>query len=398
MSAAGGRSIGVGLVGAGWMGELHSAAYARVPYHYPDAAGRARLVIVADESEERARAAAARLGYASWTTDWREVVAHPEVEAVSIATPNFLHREVALACVAAGRHFWGEKPLGRFPHETEEIAHAALESDVRTTVGFNYRHVPLVQHARRLVAEGAIGRPTHFRSAFLADYSADPRGALSWRFLREQAGLGVLADLGSHQVDLAMFLLGPIASVTAQSATLIAERPTPQPGVSHFSTAEGGPPAAVENEDHVSALLRFASGVQGTLEMSRVAVGPHLRYAVEVNGTEGSLAWDFTRMNELLVYGPPSPTCEVGYTTVFAGPGHGEFSRFQPGRGVPMGYDDLKVIEAHGFLESVADGRQRAPGVAEVAAAARVLDAMARSFESEAWEAVRGVAAPAARG
>ena len=393
----GARPVGIGLVGVGWMGELHTQAYRRVVDHYPECAGRARLVIAADASEERARAAAERLGYAAWTTDWREVVENPDVEAVSITTPNHLHREVALAAAQAGKHFWGEKPLGRFPHETEEIAHAVEEAGVRTIVGFNYRHAPAVQRARALLATGAIGEPSHFRSHFLADYSADPRGALSWRFVRAEAGLGVLADLGSHLVDLAHFLLGPIERVVAQQAILIAERPMPTGAASHFSLAEGGPPGTVENEDHVTGLVRFASGVQGVVEASRVAVGPHARYSVEVNGTDGALAWDFTHMNELQVYGPAMPAGDVGWTTVHARPGHGDFARFQPGVGIPMGFSDLKVVEAGLFLASVVDGHQREPGVREVLAAARVLDAMARSMESGCWEEVQVVATPGSR-
>lgn len=377
------------------MGELHSSAYRRVPEHYPDCPGVARLVIAADPAEHRARAASERLGYATSTTEWRAVVEHPEVEAVSITTPNHLHREVALACAAAGKHFWGEKPLGRFPHETAEIAAAA--ADVRTVVGFNYRHVPLVQYARELIASGAIGVPTHFRSHFLADYSASPQGALSWRFLRSEAGLGVVTDLGSHLADMAQFLLGPIARVSAQQATLIPMRPTPLPGQgTHFSSAEGGPPARVENEDYVSALVEFASGVRGVAEMSRVAVGPHSDYSFEVNGAEGAVGWSFERMNELRLYGAPSARGDVGFTTVFAAPEHGDFAHFQPGRGIPMGYADLKVIEAQLFLASVVDGSQREPGVQQALAAARVADAIVRSCDSGKWEELADSPAPVA--
>lgn len=395
MAASAKRQVGVGLVGVGWMGELHSAAYRRLPEHYPDCPGVARLVIAADPAEQRARAATERLGYAAATTDWRAVVEHPEVEAVSITTPNHLHREVALACAEAGKHFWGEKPLGRFPHETAEVAAAA--AGVRTVVGFNYRQVPLVRHVRELIASGAIGTPTHFRSHFLADYSANPEGALSWRFLRAEAGLGVVTDLGTHVADMAQFLLGPVARVSAQQATLIPTRPTAAPGPgTHFANVASGPPARVENEDYVSALVEFATGVRGVVEMSRVAVGPHSDFSFEVNGTEGAVGWSFQRMNELRLYGAPSPRGDVGFTTVFAAPGHGDFARFQPGRGIPMGYADLKVIEGQVFMASVADGGQREPGVQEALGAARVVDAIVRSCDSGEWEELVDSPAPVA--
>jgi predicted dehydrogenase len=390
------HEVGIGLLGVGWMGEVHSTAYRRVAIHFPECAARARLVIAADEVEERARAASERLGYEEWTTDWRAVLAHPDVEAVSITAPNFVHREMAVAAAEAGKHFWGEKPLGRTPAETAEIAVAAERAGVRTIVGLNYRHPPAVQHARRLIADGALGDVNHFRMQFVASYSANPKGALSWRFSRELSGAGILADLGSHAVDLAQFLLGPIRRVTATSAILITERPRVAPGTgTHFSVVEEAVEyGEVENEDWAAALVEFESGLKGTIELSRVVVGAEARYAFEANGTRGSVAWDFERMNELQLY-LPLETGDSGAARVVMGPSHPDFARFQPGQGIGMGYDDLKVIEAHRFLQSIADGRQREPGVREILAAARVLDAMERSFASGAWEDVRELGTPA---
>jgi predicted dehydrogenase len=382
-----GRTVGIGLIGVGWMGRVHSAAYRRCRDHFPDCAGVARLVVAADESEERAREAAGRLGYERWTTDWRAVIDDPEVEAVSITVPNGLHRELAVAAAERGKHFWIEKPVGRFPRETGEIAAAAEASGVRTLVGFNYRQAPAVQHARQLVDSGALGVIDHFRSQWIAAYAASPHGALSWRFLRDQAGLGILGDLGSHAVDLAQFLLGPIASVTARTDTIVRARPLPTGAGTHFAVVEGGTPAPVENEDVLWSIVRFERGVTGTIESSRVAVGPQARYAFEVHGSEGAVAWDFERMNELLVY-RTSDGGDAGYVRVLMGPQHPPFGRFQPGPGLPMGYDDLKVIEAASFLGSVADGVQREPGVREALAAAAVIAAMHRSAASGAWKQV----------
>jgi predicted dehydrogenase len=372
------------------MGRLHSGAYLRVPYHYPGCNAKARLVVAADEVEARSRLAVEQLGYARSTTSWREVIDDPEVDAVSITAPNHMHREMALAAAEAGKHFWGEKPLGRFPSETAEIAVAADQAGIRTIVGLNYRHPPAVQHARRLIGDGALGEITHFRMQFVASYSSNPKGALSWRFSRQLAGLGILADLGSHAVDLAHCLLGPIARVSASTSILIPRRPKLAMGEgTHFSVApEGAELGDVENEDWAAALVEFESGVRGTIEVSRVIVGAEARYVFEVNGTDGAVAWNFERMNELEVYGR-LVSGDSGYARVLMGPGHPEFDRFQPGQGIPMGYDDLKVIEAHLFLESIADGVQREPGVREIDAAARVIDAMVRSAESRSWEDVR---------
>jgi predicted dehydrogenase len=389
------HEVGIGLLGVGWMGDVHTASYKRVNAHYPECEAVPRLVIAADEVEERARLAAEKLGYEQWTTDWREVLTHPDVEAVSIAAPNLLHREMALAAAAAGKHFWGEKPLGRFPAETAEIAAAAEAAGVRTIVGLNYRHAPAVKYAQHLIASGAIGAVDHFRSEFLAGYASHPQGALTWRFSRELAGLGVLTDLGSHAVDLAQYLLGPIVRVTAQAAIVIPRRPKVAMGVgTHFSVAEGGELGDVENEDWIAALVEFESGLKGTIEASRVIIGPDTRYMFEVNGRGGAVSWTFERMNELEVNLPLS-SGDTGYATVYMGPQHPEFAHFVPGPAIAMGYNDLKVTEAYLFLQSIVDGVQREPGVREIAAAARVLDAMERSFRSGAWEEVRklGVAA-----
>lgn len=386
-----GRTVGIGLVGVGWMGRVHSVAYRRVRDHYSDCDGVARLVVAADESETRARQAVDELGYEGWTTDWRDVIRSSDVDAISVTAPNFLHREVALAAAAAGKHLWIEKPVGRLPSETAEIAAAVEAAGVRSVVGFNYRQAPAVRHARQLVESGALGIVDHVRAQWIAGYAASPQGALTWRFRRARAGLGVLGDLGSHAVDLAQFLLGPIVSVTARTDTVVTERPLSSAAGTHFAVVEGGELAPVENEDVVWSIVRFERGATGTIEASRVAVGPHARYAFEVHGSRGALAWDFERMNELSVF-LPLESGDAGYSRVVMGPQHPPFGRFQPGPGISMGYDDLKVAEAAAFLQSVVDRTQREPGVREALAAARVIAAMERSAASGAWETVGDLA------
>ena len=378
------------------MGKLHSRGYRRLFDHYPDCALKPRLVVAADAVEDRARESAGLLGYESWTTDWQEVIESPEVEAVSIAAPNYLHREVAIAAARAGKHIWLEKPCGRIPAETYDIGRAVEEAGVKSMIGLMYRRVPVVEYAKELIAAGELGEITHFRGYFLAAYASDPNGALTWRYRQEGAGLGVLGDIMPHTVDMAQNLLGPIESVSAQKETFIRERPEVPEGMGtgHF-TVEDGEMGTVENEDYVSGLVRFANGARGTLENSRTCIGPHVRNSFEVNGSLGALSWNFQRLNELELYRPDS-TGEGGYRTVYAAPGMGDFERFQPGAGISMGYDDLKVTEAYNFLSSIAEDQQREPGTREVVSAMRVVDAMNRSCDSGVWEAV-SAEAPTAR-
>jgi predicted dehydrogenase len=392
------REIGIGIVGLGWMGQVHARGYRRLFDHYPDCPLKPRLVMAADAVEERARQTAELLGFEDWTTDWRQVVEHLEVEAVSIAAPNYLHREIAVAAARAGKHIWLEKPCGRVPAETYEIGRAVEEAGVKSMIGLMYRHVPVVEYARELIASGELGEITHYRGFFLADYAADPNGALTWRYKPDGAGLGVLGDIMPHTVDMAQNLLGPIESVSAQKEIFIRERPeVPEgTGTGHF-VVEGGEMGTVENEDYVSSLVRFENGARGTLENSRVCVGPHVRNSFEVNGTRGALSWDFQRLNELELY-RFDETGDRGYRTVYASPKMGDFERFQPGAGISMGYDDLKVTEAYRFLTSIAEDRQREPGMREIISAMRVVEAMDRSCDSGGWEAVSAGASAAATG
>lgn len=385
------REIGIGLVSVGWMGRLHSLSYRRVNYHYPELPLRPNLVIAADVMAERGRLAVDELGYAEWVDDWRKAVTHPDVEAVSITAPNYLHREIAIAAAENGKHFWIEKPLGRNATETTEIARAAGTAGLFTAVGFNYRHAPAVHYARKLVTSGRIGRVTHVRGVFFNDYAADPRGGLTWRFQRSLGGSGAMGDLMSHTIDLLQYVAGPINAVSGLTATVVPERPVVPMGVgTHFTTIEDGDLAPVENEDYAGALLRFSSGAVGTCEASRVTVGPHCQIAFDIYGTDGAVAWDFERMNELRVCLGVSGS-DHGYTTVLAGPEHGDYARFQPGPAISMSYDDLKVVEAALFLRSIATGRQFGPSVADAQAAAEVLAAIDTAARSGRWETVNGV-------
>ena len=381
------RPVGVAVAGFGWMGRVHTQAYARVLHHFPHLPVAPELVAVADEAPGRAEEAAAQFGFATATTDWRELAADPRVDAVSIAAPNFLHREIGVALARAGKHIWIEKPVGLSTEDASAVAAAVEEAGVQGTVGFNYRNAPAVAAAREMIAAGEIGAVTHARFRLFSDYAAHPEGALTWRYERARGGSGVLGDLASHGVDLARHLLGEIAALVADSAVFVPERARPTGATAGHARAAGGELGPVENEDYVAALLRFASGARGVLEASRVAVGEQNNYGFEIHGTTGAVFWDFRHMNELGVstggtYG------DQPVSTLYVGPGHGDYAAFQPGAAIAMGYDDLKVIEAHNFLRSIADGAPHGTTLADAVRSGIALDAMARSAETGAWTAV----------
>ncbi|MEV6012916.1 Gfo/Idh/MocA family oxidoreductase [Streptomyces sp. NPDC051976] len=378
------EALGVAVVGFGWMGRVHTQAYARVRHHYPRLALRPELVTVAEDVPGRAEEAAARFGFAAATRDWREVAADPRVRAVSVTAPNFLHREIGVAMAEAGKHLWIEKPVGLTTADARAVADAVAMAGVQGAVGFNYRNAPAVEAARDLIASGELGAVTHVRFRLFSDYAAHPESALTWRYERERGGSGVLGDLASHGADLAAYLLGDIASLTADTAVFVPERSRPTTATAGHTRAAGGESGPVENEDYVNCLLRFASGARGVLEACRVSVGEQNTYGFEVHGTKGAVFWDFRRMNELGV-SRGDRYQDQPVSTVYVGPGDGEFGAFQPGAANAMGYDDLKVIEAYRFLRSIAEGKPYGATLTDAVRSAAVLDAMARSAESGSW-------------
>ena len=382
-------TIGIGIVGMGWMGMTHARAYRQITDRFHDSPVQPKLVVCADDVIERTTEAKARFGFERTAADFRHVIKDESVHVVNIAAPNSMHLEIVEAAAAAGKHIFCEKPVGRNPSETKAIYAAAQQTGVLTGVGYNYRWAPVVQYARRLVSDGKLGTLTHYRGRFFAGYASHPRAVLSWRFQKESAGLGTLGDLLSHVIDMAHFIVGGIDSVVSQQETFIPERPVATAGTgTHFSLSTDGKMEAVTNEDYVGALVQFENGARGTFEACRVINGPKCEMAFEVHGTEGALRWNFEQMNELEIYLPTADGFPDGYTRILSGPGHPFHSNFNPGPGVGLGYDDLKTIEASQFLQAIYAGKHANPGFREAAAVADVQTAIQTSWKEERWTCV----------
>jgi predicted dehydrogenase len=379
------RVLRVGIIGWGWMGQVHARAYARMRQHFPDAPLRPSLVAVADNaSDDRLAAAVEIFGFQGAHSDWRDLIARDDVDAVSVTGPNFIHREVAVAAAEAGKHLWIEKPAGRNAAETRAICDAVRASGVQSAAGFNYRNAPAIALARELIGSGRLGRINHVLIRLLADYAAHPEGALTWRFKTAWSGSGVLGDLASHGVDLGRYLIAEITELACDDATFVAQRPEVSTATTHYSRGAGGPMEEVENEDYIAALLRFDGGARGILEASRASVGEQCAYGIEVHGAKGALSWDFRRMGELQLC-LDQDYQNASYVRHYVAPGDGEFGRFQPGSGIAMGYDDLKVVEAHRLVQSIATGEAHGATVEDALRAAEVIEAMAVSAESRRW-------------
>ncbi len=379
-------TIGIGLIGTGFMGKSHAMAYRAMPSVFSPPPAVPVLEMLADATEELARQGAESLGFARWTADWRALVTDARVDVVDITAPNHLHKEMALAAAAAGKHIYCEKPLALTAADALVMTQVAEAAGVKTLVGFNYLKNPAAGLAKEIVEAGDIGEVVHFRGVFDQDAMADPRASHSWRHERARAGAGTLGDLGAHVISMAEYLLGDIVEVCGQVQTIIDERPVVAAGGGYRDRAEADSPMrAVENEDQAQFLLRFAGGAAGTIESSRIARGRKLHLCWEVTGTRGALYFDQERMNEIKLYRADDPAGRHGFKTIYIGPEHPHYGAFFPIAGLGLGYNDQKTIEVFDLLAALADDRPLDPDFRAGWQVSRVIDAVLQSAQERRW-------------
>jgi predicted dehydrogenase len=342
-------------------------------------------------------AAADGLGWEGYATDWRAVIARDDIDLIDICTPGDTHAEIALAALAAGKHVLCEKPLANTVAEAREMASAAMAasaSGVRTMCGFNYRRVPAVALMRDLISSGRIGRVRHVRAQYLQDWIVDPSFPLVWRLRKEVAGSGALGDIGAHIIDLTQFVTGQsITSVTAMTETFVKSRPLPSASSGLSATASSSV-GEVTVDDAALFLARLDDGAVATYEATRFATGRKNALRVEINGSLGSLAFDFERMNELDFYDATRPGPEQGFARILVTePEHPYMAAWwPPGHGI--GYEHSFTHEIRDLIEAIGAGRDPAPSFADALQVQLVLDAVARSAESSLWTEVEPVLEP----
>lgn len=368
--------IGVGLIGSGFMGKTHALAFANVNrlFALPLTVD---LEILADADAGLAARAAFALGFSRSTGDWRDIVADPDVAIVAITTPNTLHKPMALAALAAGKHVYCEKPLAPTAAEAGEMCLAAEAAGVQTQVGFNYLKNPMLRLARELVTSGELGEIRTFRGIHAEDYMTDGASPWTWR-LDPAGGGGALADLGSHIIASARYLLGPIAQVLGDVTTVVSRRPLPG----------GAETRAVEVDDVARAILRFESGASGSIEANWLATGRKMQHDVEIAGSKGGLVFSQERFNELRLYKTDDPSGRRGFRTIMAGPDHPPYGRFCVAAGHQIGFNDLKTIEVHDFMQAITKGESGHADFREGWEVAKVVEAIYASARSGGWTAI----------
>ena len=371
------QDINIGLIGAGYMGKAHTIAYKAVRSIFPTARNPV-CACIATSSEEGAARSAQELGRNRSTGDWRALVDDPAIDAIVVATPPATHKDIVLAALARGKPVFCEKPLGMTAAESLLLAQAAENAGVTNMVGYNYIRTPASQLARQIIESGEIGEIIHVAAEHVEDYLHDPRTPASWRTREATATrAGALADVGSHLLNLALRLGGPVDALVADMQTVHAQRQGPN-GME-----------AVENDDQGNLMLRFASGALGALTFSRVAAGRKMGYTYRITGTKGALAFDQENQNALWLYDASRPAQRQGFQRLLMGPAHPDYLAFSQGAGHGTGYNEQIVIEARDFLQAIASGQPVWPTFRDGYEVDRLIAAALRSVQQRSWISLR---------
>jgi predicted dehydrogenase len=388
-------SIGVAVIGAGMAGRAHAAGYRSASTVYGEGLPEIRLAAIADVNPAFATDTARRFGFARAEAGWEAVAAADDVDVVSVVVANPLHRQIVEGLLDAGKHVLCEKPMAPTVKDAEAMVAAAKASGRETGIGFVFRRSPAIGAIREQLVSGAVGRPLHFNGHYWCDYGVDPRGPMSWRY-KGGPGSGALSDIGSHLIDLAEFVCGPIRSVRgAVLSTFVTERALPAgAAVGHAAAELSDVTEPVENEDLVTFTATFASGATGTLSASRAAYGLANSLGFELFTSSGAATFDLARAGEFgFIDGAPAGPTQ-GFRQVLVGPAHPYLTGGIPMDfpGVGYGQNDLFTFQARAFLEQVAglEGLPRLASFEEGLHNLRLLDAVVASAKADGADVAIG--------
>lgn len=379
------KQLRVGMIGYKFMGKAHSNAYRSLPMFFPEAL-KPEMVAICGRNVSAVQAAANQLGWSESVTDWKELVNREDIDLIDINAPSDAHKEIAIAAAKAGKHIFCEKPLALTLADAREMLQAAEEAGVTHMVGFNYRFSPAVRLAKKLVESGRLGQIYHFRAWFLQDWIMDPQFPLVWRLQKEVAGSGSHGDLGAHLIDLAHYLVGDMQEVIGMSETFIKERPiaSEMTGLSAKGST-GGPMGKVTVDDATLFMTRFENGALGSFEATRFAAGHRSTNSFEINGSLGSVKFDFERMNELEVYFTSDDEDVQGFRRVLAtDPVHDYMEAWWP-PGHTIGFEHTFTHEILELSTAISEGRQPVPNFEDGVKCQAVLEAVDKSIEERRW-------------
>ena len=379
------EEINIGMIGYKFMGKAHSNAYRTLPMFFPESI-KPNMKAICGRNTESVAVAAKQFGWEEYISDWKDLVARDDIDLIDINAPSNVHKDIAIAAAKAGKHLYCEKPLALTLEDSREMLEAAEKAGIKHMVGFNYRFAPAVMLAKKLIEEGRLGEIRHFRAWFLQDWLVDPDSPLAWRLQKEIAGSGAHGDLGAHLIDLAHYLIGGISEVIGMSETFIKERPIPDEtsGLSGTSSTSGEK-GQVTVDDATLFLARFANGALGSFESSRFATGHRSTNSFEINGSKGSVIFDFERMNELQVFFTDDKEDVQGFRRVLATDAAHEYSDAWWPAGHPIGYEHTFTHAFVELLDALQEDRQPVPNFKDGVKCQQVLEAVDLSIDERQW-------------
>ncbi|KRB50233.1 myo-inositol 2-dehydrogenase [Rhizobium sp. Root708] len=366
------KPLGIGLIGTGYMGKCHALAWNAVKTVFGDVE-RPRLIHLAEANAELAAKRASEFGFAKATADWRDLIADPDVDVVSVTTPNQFHPEMAIAALEAGKHVWCEKPMAPAYADAEKMLAAARASGRVAVLGYNYIQNPMMRQIKTLIGEGAIGTVNHIRVEMDEDFMADPEAFFYWKS-ELASGYGALDDFSVHPLSLLWYLFGHVEAVITDMVKPYADRPLKEGGRRN-----------VENHDGANVLMRLGGGISAVLMANRSAWGRKGRIALQIFGSKGSIAYDQERMNEFDLYQADGRGSEQGYRKILAAPAHHPYDRFIPAPGHGLGFNDLKIIECHELIHAISGAPSSIVTFEDGLRIEKSVHAMAKSFHERRW-------------
>ncbi|MBP1994618.1 Gfo/Idh/MocA family protein [Paenibacillus eucommiae] len=378
------KKVRVGMIGYKFMGKAHSHAYRDLPFYF-DLDVEPVMQAVVGRNEEGVKAAADKMGWASYETDWRKLIERDDIDVIDIGSPNNTHAEIAIAAAEAGKHIICEKPLSLNVEEAVRMRDAANKAGIVHMICHNYRFVPAIQYAKKLISEGRLGQIYHVRTRYLQDWIMDPQFPLVWRLRKDVCGSGTHGDLMAHSIDLARFLVGEFVEVSGMMETFIKKRPLGEMSGglnAEISDTEYG---EVDVDDAVAFMARFDNGAMGVFEASRFAKGNRNGNNFEINGSKGSIRWDMQDMNNLQLYLEEDEAGSQGFRTISCTEQEHPYAGAYWPAGHIIGYEHTFINILHAFMQGIAEGRSPAPNFDDGVRNQIVLEAVEQSANSRQW-------------
>jgi predicted dehydrogenase len=378
------RRINVGLIGYRFMGRTHSNAYKDMPMFF-DSAAVPVMKVICGRNREALEKVADQFGWEGYETSWEKVVARKDVDLIDISTPGNIHKDIAIAAAEAGKDIFCEKPLANNLTEAKEMLAAVRKAGVKHMVAFNYRRVPAIQLAKKFIEEGKLGKIYHYRATYLQDWIVDPEFPLVWRLQKDKTGSGPHGDLNAHIIDLAHYLIGELDKVVGMNETFIKKRPLIEEASSGLSATSKKEYGEVTVDDATLFLAKFKGGALGSFEATRFATGRKNFERIEINGSKGSLVFNFERMNELEYFSGEDDSNEQGFRTIMVTqPTHPYMSAWWP-PGHIIGYEHTFIHEVYDLMQAIAKDEMPSPDFEDGVKCQTVLEAVEKSIEDGKW-------------